>query len=122
MKLLRLLVLPAVFSLTAFTQCFGQEIAPAHAGPGASNGWEETGASQSTCIEMAKQALRASGHSEVGSSGGQSAYGGRDGYSSVIRCVSVKGVAFFFVYGPSTDGADSVLTSMRNRFQNLQRR
>jgi hypothetical protein len=114
MKLLRLLVLPAIFSLTA--------IAPAQAGAGSSNSWEETGAPQGTCVEMAKQALRASGHRDISSVGGQSAFGSSGGYNSVIRCVSTKGIAFFLVYGPSTDGADSVLTDLRNRFKGMQRR
>jgi hypothetical protein len=88
----------------------------AFAGPSMVTNWTATTLNQKQCMQRAERVMRDAGLGKNLDIVGQSVFGQDGGYTSVMRCISDKGLVYFVVGGPSLDGSKKRMRSLFDNF------
>ena len=78
--------------------------------------WKETTASERSCIERAKQAMRDSDFTENLEVVGQTVFGNSGRYEAAARCITSKELIFFVVAGPDSPTTNRRVTTIRDNY------
>ena len=89
---------------------------PAYSGPSLSSNWTSTTLDQGECMTRAERIVRQAGMSRGLEIVGQSVFGRSGSYTAVVRCVSNKGIVFFFVAGPRLEQVKQHMNSIFEKF------
>jgi hypothetical protein len=100
----------------AFAVAFTAAGTPAFSGPSLSSNWTSTTLAQDKCMARAERIVRQAGMSRGLEIVGQSVFGRSGSYTAVVRCVSNKGIVFFFVAGPRLERAKRHMRSIFEKF------